>query len=410
MRLLRTFLDKQQERFQSGGRLDRLYPLFEAIDTLFYTPGTVTTGTTHVRDALDLKRMMGTVVAALLPIVFFAIYNTGLQANRVIAAGAQPLETWQTGVVEALGCGFTTGFWASFLHGALYFIPIFVVCFAAGGVVEVIFASVREHEINEGFFVTGFLLPLTLPPTIPLWQVATGTIFGVLIGKEIFGGTGMNVLNPALTARAFLFFAYPAEISGDKPWIAAEFIGVDGVSGATWLARATADGSQSLGSVGSAQWMDAFIGLIPGSMGETSALLCLVGAVILIFSKIGSWRTMLGVVVGTAATATLLNLIGSGTNPAFAIPFAWHVVLGGWAFGAVFMATDPVSSAFTDKGRLIYGFGIGVMVILVRVVNPACPEGMMLAILFMNMFAPFIDHFFVQANIKRRLARNAAVQ
>jgi Na+-transporting NADH:ubiquinone oxidoreductase subunit B len=410
MSTLRRFLDNAGERLQSGGKLDRLYPLFEAIDTFLYTPDAVTTGTTHVRDALDLKRMMSVVMAALLPIVFFAMYNTGLQAHRAIIAGAKPLDTWQTRLFEAFGYNFTTDFWACFFHGALYFLPIFIVGFAAGITVEVIFASVRGHEVNEGFFVTGFLLPLTLPPTIPLWQVASGVIFGVLIGKEIFGGTGMNVLNPALTARAFLFFAYPAEISGDKPWIAADFIGVDGFSGATWLARAAAEGPQTLGPVGSAQWWDAFVGLIPGSMGETSALLCLVGAVILIISRIGSWRTMLGVVIGSVATATLLNAVGSETNPAFAIPFAWHVVLGGWALGTVFMATDPVSSAFTDTGRLIYGFGIGVMVILVRVVNPAYPEGMMLAILFMNMFAPFIDHFFVQANIKRRLARNAAVQ
>ena len=410
MRFFRSFLDRQKDRFQSGGWLDRLYPLFEAVDTIFYTPDTVTTGTTHVRDALDLKRMMSVVVAALMPIVFFAMYNTGLQANRAIAAGATPLDDWQTRLFQALGFGFTTDFWACFVHGSLYFLPIFIIGFAAGGVVEVVFACVRGHEINEGFFVTGFLLPLILPPTIPLWQVASGAVFGVLIGKEIFGGTGMNVLNPALTARAFLFFAYPAEISGDKPWIAADFIGVDGFSGATWLARATAEGPQVLGQVGGTHWMDAFLGFISGSMGETSALLCLVGAAILIVSRIGSWRTMLGVVVGTAGMATLLNVIGSETNPAFAIPFAWHVVLGGWALGTVFMATDPVSSAFTDKGRLIYGFGIGIMVILVRVVNPAYPEGMMLAILFMNMFAPFIDHFFVQANIKRRLARNAAVQ
>jgi Na+-transporting NADH:ubiquinone oxidoreductase subunit B len=410
MSILRRFLDNMGERLQSGGRLDRLYPLFEAIDTFLYTPDAVTTGTTHVRDGLDLKRMMSVVMAALTPIALFAMYNTGLQAHRAIIAGARPLDTWQTRLFEAFGYGFTTDFWACFFHGALYFLPIFIVGFAAGITVEVIFASVRGHEINEGFFVTGFLLPLTLPPTIPLWQVASGAIFGVLIGKEIFGGTGMNVLNPALTARAFLFFAYPAEISGDKPWIAADFIGVDGFSGATWLARATAEGPQTLGPVGSAQWWDAFVGFIPGSMGETSALLCLVGAVVLIISRIGSWRTMLGVVVGTVVMAALLNAIGSETNPAFAIPFAWHAVLGGWALGTVFMATDPVSSAFTDEGRLIYGFGIGVMVILVRVVNPAYPEGMMLAILFMNMFAPFIDHFFVQANIKRRLARNAAVQ
>ena len=410
MSILRRLLDNVGDRLQSGGKLDRLYPLFEAMDTFFYTPDNVTTGTTHVRDALDLKRMMSVVVAALMPIVFFAMYNTGLQAHRAIIAGGHPLDTWQTRLFEAFGYGYTTDFWACFFHGAIYFIPVFVVGFAAGITVEVIFASIRGHEINEGFFVTGFLLPLTLPPTVPLWQVASGAIFGVLIGKEIFGGTGMNVLNPALTARAFLFFAYPAEISGDKPWIAADFVGVDGFSGATWLARATAEGSQTLGPIGGAQWWDAFIGFIPGSMGETSALLCLVGAVILIITRIGSWRTMLGVVGGSAAMAVLLNLIGSDTNPAFSIPFAWHLVLGGWAFGTVFMATDPVSSAFTDKGRLIYGFGIGVMVILVRVVNPAYPEGMMLAILFMNMFAPFIDHFFVQANIKRRLARNAAGQ
>jgi Na+-transporting NADH:ubiquinone oxidoreductase subunit B len=410
MSAFRRLLDTVGDRLQSGGRLDRLYPLFEAMDTFFYTPDSVTTGTTHVRDALDLKRMMSVVVAALMPIVFFAMYNTGLQAHRAIIAGAQPLDSWQTRLYEAFGYGYTTDFWACFFHGALYFIPVFVVGFAAGIGVEVIFASIRGHEVNEGFFVTGFLLPLTLPPTIPLWQVASGAIFGVLIGKEIFGGTGMNVLNPALTARAFLFFAYPAEISGDKPWIAADLVNVDGLSGATWLARATAEGSQTLGPIGGAQWWDAFIGTIAGSMGETSALLCLIGAAILIVTRIGSWRTMLGVIGGSAAMAVLLNLIGSETNPAFSIPFAWHVVLGGWAFGTVFMATDPVSSAFTDMGRLIYGFGIGVMVILVRVVNPAYPEGMMLAILFMNMFAPFIDHFFVQANIKRRLARNAAGQ
>jgi Na+-transporting NADH:ubiquinone oxidoreductase subunit B len=410
MSILRRFLDAQQERFQSGGKLDRLFPLFEAVDTIFYTPGKVTAGTTHVRAALDLKRMMSTVVAGLVPIVFFAMYNTGLQASRAIAAGAQPLDTWQTALFEAMGFGFTSGFWSCFVYGALYFLPVFVMTFAAGGTVEVIFACVRGHEINEGFFVTGFLLPLTLPPTIPLWQVASGAIFGVLIGKEIFGGTGMNILNPALTARAFLFFAYPAEISGDKPWIAADFVGVDGFSGATWLSRAAADGVGALGDMGNGLWWDAFVGLIPGSMGETSALLCVVGAALLIFTQIGSWRTMLGVTVGTVVMASVLNGVGSETNPFFGVPFWWHMVLGGWAFGAVFMATDPVSSAFTERGKLIYGFGIGVLVILVRVVNPAYPEGMMLAILFMNMFAPFIDHYFVQANIKRRVARHAAVQ
>ena len=410
MRSLRTLLDKVEPHFDRGGKLEFFYPLYESADTLFFTPGKVNRGTIHVRDGLDLKRMMITVVIALMPTVFMAMYNTGLQAARAIAAGATPLDTWQTSLFQAMGFGFTTDFVACFVHGSLYFIPIFVTAFGVGISIEVLFCMIRGHEVNEGFFVTGFLLPLTLPPTILLWQVATGIAFGVIIGKEVFGGTGMNFLNPALTARAFLFFAYPAQISGDAPWIAAKFVGVDGFSGATWLATAMGQGTGTLGLVGSEGWWQAFVGLVPGSMGETSALFCLLGAIVLIATGVGSWRTMAGVTLGTGAMVLLLNSAGSATNPAFAVSFGWHVVLGGWAFGTVFMATDPVSSAFTDKGRWIYGFGIGVMVVLVRVVNPAYPEGMMLAILFMNMFAPFIDHFFVQANIKRRLARNAAAQ
>ncbi|MCP4202678.1 MAG: NADH:ubiquinone reductase (Na(+)-transporting) subunit B [bacterium] len=408
MRPLLKFFKSQERHFAKGGKLERLYPLFEAMETLAFTPASVTKGSVHVRDALDLKRMMIVVVAALLPTVVMAMYNTGLQTHRAIASGAEPLARWQTGVFEALGFDYTMDFLACFVHGALYFLPVFVVGFAVGGGIEVLSAIIRRHEINEGFFVTGFLLPLTLPPTIPLWQVATGVAFGVLIGKEVFGGTGMNVLNPALTARAFLFFAYPAEISGDAPWIAAKFIGVDGFSGATALSRAASEGVGALGEFASGAWMDAFLGVIPGSMGETSAALCLFGALVLILTRVGSWRTMLGVVAGSLALATLLNAIGSDTNPMFSVPFYWHVVIGGWAFGTVFMATDPVSSAFTEAGRFIYGLGIGAMVILVRVVNPAYPEGMMMAILFMNMFAPLIDHFFVKANIKRRVARNAA--
>jgi Na+-transporting NADH:ubiquinone oxidoreductase subunit B len=407
MRPLRWLLDIPAPLFEPGGRLERLYPLYEAVDTLFFTPGKVTSGTTHVRDALDLKRMMITVVVALFPTVLMACYNTGLQAHRAIAAGASPLDNWRTSIMQWLGYGFDTSFWACFVHGALYFVPVFVVTFAAGGAIEVLFAVVRNHEINEGFFVTGFLIPLILPPTIPLWQVALGTASGILIGKEVFGGTGMNILNPALTVRAILFFAYPAEISGDKPWIAAQFVGVDGFSGATWLSRATVDGMAALGEFGNEVWWQAFLGFIPGSMGETSAALCFLGALILVATRVGSWRTMAGVTIGTIVMATILNLIGSDTNPYFAVPFWWHVVLGGWAFGMVFMATDPVSSAFTLKGKWIYGLGIGILVVLVRVVNPAYPEGMMLAILFMNMFAPFIDYFVVQGNIKRRLARYA---
>jgi Na+-transporting NADH:ubiquinone oxidoreductase subunit B len=402
MRALRAFLDRQAHHFEKGGKLERFYAVYEMIDTILYTPGEVTKGQVHVRDALDLKRMMITVVLALIPCNLFAMYNTGMQANKLISAGkATALDTWQTAVFQGLGFSFVNGFLENLVHGALYFLPVLLVTAAVGGTAELIFALVRKHEINEGFLVTMSLFPLTLPPTIPLWQVGAGILFGVVIGKEVFGGTGMNILNPALTARAFLFFAYPAQISGDFVWIAASLN--DGTSGATMLALATSGGVQAMQTLGS--WWDAFVGTIPGSMGETSALACALGLLVLVATQIGSWRTMFGVVLGTIGTTLLLNAVGSETNPMFAIPFYWHMVVGGWAFGMVFMATDPVSSAFTDKGRLLYGVGIGVMVILVRVVNPAYPEGMMLAILFMNVFAPLIDHFVVQANIKRRQAR-----
>ena len=407
MRFLRKLLDAQGKMFRKGGKLEKFYPLFEAMDTLAFTTGKVTRGTIHVRDGLDLKRMMIVVVIALMPIVVFAMYNTGYQSHLAMDQGAVPLDVWQNAVFDTLGLHHSTSFLPSFVYGALFFLPVFIVGFAVGGGIEVIFAIVRKHEINEGFFVTGFLLPLTLPPTIPLWQVALGVAFGVIIGKEIFGGTGMNILNPALTARAFLFFAYPAAISGDMPWLAANFSSVDGFSGATLLSQAASEAG-ALGSLGGEQWMDSFLGFITGSMGETSALLCLIGAVILILTRIGAWQTMAGVVAGTIGMSLLLNGIGSETNPMFAVPFYWHMVLGGWAFGTVFMATDPVSSAFTSKGKMIYGLGIGILVVLVRVVNPAYPEGMMLAILFMNLFAPVIDHFFIKANIKRRLERVGA--
>ncbi len=410
MKFLRNFLDKQAPLFEKGAPLESLYPFYEANDTLLFTPGEVTKGKVHVRDAIDLKRMMITVVVALVPCVLMAFYNTGYQANTAIAGGAAPLHNWQEALYAALGCGYNPeSIVANVMHGAVYFVPIFAMTFLIGGHIEVAFAVFRKHEINEGFLVTGFLFPLTLPPTIPLWQVAIGITFGVIIGKEVFGGTGMNILNPALTGRAFLFFAYPAQISGDKPWIAADTstILTDGYTSATYLAQAAEPGATLVqnNAACSDAWMDAFYGLIPGSMGETSTLACLIGAAILIFSQVGSWRTMFGVVLGTAVMAFVLNVVGSDTNAMFAVPMEWHFVLGGWAFGMVFMATDPVSSAFTERGKLIYGFFIGVMVVLVRVVNPAYPEGMMLAILFMNMFAPFIDHFFVQANIKRRKAR-----
>ncbi len=405
MKFLRALLDKQAHHFEAGGKLERLYPLWEAQDSFLYTPDSVTAGPSHVRDGLDLKRLMMTVVLALAGCIFMAMYNTGYQANLAIAAGAAPLENWRTTVVEALGLGFAPDdIVACFLHGALYYVPVLAVTFAVGGLWEVLFAVVRRHEVNEGFLVTGMLFPLILSPTIPLWQVAVGVSFGTVIGKEIFGGTGMNVLNPALVGRAFLFFSYPVELSGDAVWIAAQ-TSVDEVSGATALARATLDGMA--GMTQGLEWWDAFVGFVPGSMGETSALACLAGAVLLIVTGVGSWRIMVSVAVGTFLFASLLNFIGSTTNPFFEITPAWHLVLGGWAFGMVYMATDPVSAPSSQSGHYVYGFLIGALTVLIRVVNPAFPEGMMLAILFMNLFAPLIDYVSVQANIRRRQARHA---
>ncbi len=405
MRFLRRLLDQQAHHFGPGGKLAWLYPLWEAQDTILYTPGEVTYGPSHVRDGLDLKRMMATVVLALSGCIYMAFYNTGYQANLAIARGAPPLDTWQTRTVEALSVGFSPdSLLACFVHGAMYYLPVLLVTFAVGGAWELLFAIVRKHDINEGFLVTGMLFPLILPPTIPLWQVALGISFGVVVGKEIFGGTGMNVLNPALVARAFVFFAYPAEMSGDAVWVAAETT-TDAVSGSTILAQATLGGIERVTSA-SSMW-DAFIGLIPGSMGETSALACLAGAVLLIVTGIGSWRIMFSVAVGTFLTALMLNEIGSDANPFFGVSPAWHLVAGGWAFGTVYMATDPVSAPSSLRGHYVYGFLIGALVVLIRVVNPAYPEGMMLAILFMNLFAPLIDYFAVQANLRRRRSRYA---
>jgi Na+-transporting NADH:ubiquinone oxidoreductase subunit B len=406
MKLLRSFFEAQEKHFRKGGPLEKAYPLFEGLETFVFTPSKVTKGAAHVRDALDLKRMMITVVVALIPCVFMAMYNTGYQAHLAISKGAAPLATWQSGAMQSLGYAFDpSDMLACVIHGALYYLPVLFVTFFVGGNCEVVFAIIRKHEINEGFLVTGMLFPLILPPTIPLWQVALGIAFGVVVGKEIFGGTGMNILNPALTSRAFLFFAYPGQISGDRVWTSA-VTSPDGVSGATWLAEAAVRGPEALTQ--GVTWWDAFIGLVPGSMGETSTLACLIGAAVLILSGIGSWRIMVSVVAGSFAMVSLLTAVGSTTNPLFNVPFEWHIVLGGWAFGTVFMATDPVSASHTNPGKYVYGFLIGVLAILIRVVNPAYPEGMMLAILFMNLFASFIDHFFVQANIKRRRARYAA--
>jgi Na+-transporting NADH:ubiquinone oxidoreductase subunit B len=428
--VLRKLLDRQAKLFEKGGRLEKLHPLWEAQDSFLYTPGTTTSSPSHVRDAVDLKRIMVTVVVALVPCVLMAMWNTGRQTHLAVQGGALPLETWQTTAMERFGLAFDpTSLWACAVHGALYFLPILVVTFAVGGGLEALFAIVRRHEINEGFLVTGMLFPLVLPATTPLWQVALGISFGVVFGKEVFGGTGMNILNPALTARAFLFFAYPAQISGDSVWVAAR-TSPDGYSGATLLAQAATGGFDVLRTADShsgttvadeattqsseamsagVSWLQTFLGDIPGSMGETSMLACLIGALVLIVTGVGSWRIMASATLGTVAITLILNFFASNSdNGLLQIPFWWHMALGGWAFGVVFMATDPVSASQTNTGRYVYGFLIGVLAILIRVVNPAYPEGMMLAILFMNLFSPLIDHYVVRANVKRRQVRYAA--
>ena len=341
---------------------------------------------------------MITVAMALGPVVLMALYNTGFQANTAIAQSGIEATGWRAGLISAIGLGFDpSNILHNFVHGLLWFLPVFIVTQIAGGFWEVLFATIRKHEVNEGFLVTGLLFPLTLPATIPLWQVAVGISVGVVIGKEIFGGTGKNIFNPALTARAFLFFAYPAQISGDAVWVA-----LDGYTAATPLAQAAVGGIDAI----SWSWNDAFLGMIPGSMGEVSAIACLLGAAWMIMNGIGSWRIMLSMLIGMVVMSSLFNFIGSETNPMFSLTPQWHFVIGSFAFACVFMATDPVSAAMTDTGRWVYGFLIGVMGVLIRVVNPAYPEGWMLAILFVNGCAPLIDYFVVQANINRREARH----
>jgi Na+-transporting NADH:ubiquinone oxidoreductase subunit B len=409
VKALRDLLDRTAPHFHKGGRLERLYPLYEAADTFFYSPGSVTTTGAHVRDALDLKRMMILVVISTLPCVAMAMYNTGLQANLVLdPAKVAALEGWRHEVIRLLGVGYSpASLAANVIHGALYFLPLYAVTMAVGLAWEVGFAVVRKLEVNEGFFVTGMLFPLILPPTTPLWQAALGITFGVVVAKELFGGTGMNFVNPALAARAFLFFAYPAAMSGDQVWYAVPpEAAIDGYSGATALAQLR----QLTGPFSpdpNAFW-NSFVGLEPGSMGETSALACLMGAAMLLVTGIASWRIMAGVALGTIAMATAFNLGGSESNPYHAVPFWWHMVTGGWAFATVFMATDPVTAPFSNAGRWIFAIAIGALVVLTRVVNPAYPESMFLVILFMNVMAPLIDHGVVRANLRRRARRRAA--
>lgn len=395
----RDFLDSIEPHFTKGGKLEKYYGLYEMVDTFIYTPSDVTRGKTHVRDGNDLKRTMTFVVIATAFCILMAWYNTGYQANQAMETmGLTAIEGWRRIPMVLFGYSPYNPL-SCLVHGMLYFFPVYITTLAVGGVWEVLFATVRKHEVNEGFLVSSMLYTLILPPDIPLWQVALGISFGIVLGKEVFGGTGKNFLNPALTGRAFLFFAYPASISGDSVWVA-----VDGYSGATALSLASQGGLEAI--KGSFSWLQAFLGFIPGSMGETSTLACMLGATFLLYTRVASYRIIFGVLGGMIAMSTLLNVIGSNTNPMFAIPWYWHLVLGGFAFGTVFMATDPVSAAVTDTGRWIYGVLIGVMIIIIRVINPAFPEGVMLAILFSNMFAPLIDYFVVQANIRRRIKRH----
>ena len=381
MRSLRRFLDKIKPDFEQGGRFEKLHSTFDAFETFLFVPDKVTSSGTHIRDSMDMKRTMTIVILALLPPLLFSMYNTGYQ--------------------HFLSSGVAVGFWHKFGFGFLQILPLLVVSYVTGLAIEFVFAQVRGHEVNEGFLVSGMLIPLVMPVDVPLWMVMVSTAFAVVIGKEVFGGTGMNVLNPALTARAFLFFAYPSEMTGDKVWIAGLREGhhiVDGFSGATPLGNLAQDISGKLPGD-----MDAFLGFMPGSLGETSKLAILIGACILIYTGVGSWKIMVSTVAGGLCMGLILNSFAA--NNYMALPAYKHLLYGGFMFGTVYMATDPVTASQTEKGKWIYGFLIGMLAILIRVLNPAYPEGLMLAILLMNVFVPLIDHFIVESNISRRLRR-----
>ncbi len=409
MKALRNFIDRIKPNFQKGGKFEKLHSTFDAFETFLFTPNKVTMSGAHIRDAIDMKRTMALVVLAMVPALLFGMWNTGFQ--------------------HYLATGESKTFWEMFYYGFLRVFPIIVVSYVTGLSIEFVFAQIRGHEVNEGFLVTGMLIPLIVPVDIPLWMVAVATAFAVIIGKEVFGGSGMNILNPALTARAFLFFAYPSFMSGDKVWISGLIKGKDiinGFSGATPLANAAAtvnlnnqlNSAVSLGDttlISSLQDQihayvnkipsayDAFMGTIPGSIGETSTLAILIGAIILLYTGIGSWRIMFSFFTGGLVMGLILNIFA--VNPFMEIPAWQHLLFGGFAFGGVFMVTDPVSGSQTNNGKLIYGFLAGFLAILIRVLNPAYPEGVMLAILLMNVFAPLIDHYVVEANIKKRLKR-----
>ena len=408
MKFLRKIFDDAHHKLNSNEKTKKFFPLIDAFDTLMFTPNLVTKKGAHIRDAIDLKRTMMLVIIALVPCLLFGIYNTGYQHFRVLN---------QLGDVT---------FWEIFLKGALVVLPLVVVSYGAGLLVEFIFAIRNGHTVHEGFLVSGMLIPLCMPADVPLWMVAVATIFAVVIGKEVFGGTGMNILNVALTARAFLFFAHPTKMSGNEVWVTgfsdlkgekyASLVSstnsngvVDGSSGATALGDLASFMQESpvLDNVQAFQakysFMDAFLGFIPGSVGETSALMCLIGAGLLLWTGIASWRVISSFFIGGFVMATILNLIGG--NGYFDLPAIHQLMLGGFMFGMVFMATDPVTAAHTNTGKFIYGFLGGFLGILIRMVNPAYPEGIMLAILIANVFAPSIDHMVIQSNINRRLKR-----
>lgn len=379
MKALRKFLDKQKPHFEKGGKFHWLWSTFEGIESFLFVSNAVTTKGAHIRDSIDMKRTMTVVIMATLPALFFGMWNVGYQ--------------------HFLSLGETTGFWQNMGYGALKLIPIIIVSYGVGLGIEFYFAQINGHEINEGYLVTGMLIPLIVPPDVPLWILAIAVAFAVIFGKEVFGGTGMNVVNPALVARAFLFFAYPGDMSGDKVWIAEK---ADSYSGATPLGDALVGNFDHFHT-----FSDMFFGFIPGSAGETSTLMILIGAVILLATGMASWRIMFSVFTGGLVMGLLFNWWGA--NEYMELPAYYHLVMGGFAFGAVFMATDPVTSSQTAKGQWTYGFLIGMIAVLIRVFNPAYPEGMMLAILLMNVFAPLIDHYVIESNINKRLKRLKAV-
>ena len=400
---MRKFLDRLHPLFAKGGKFEKYYAVYEMVDTFFYSPADTARVAPHVRDGIDLKRTMIYVWLATFPAIGWGCWNVGFQAFTAMAEmGITDIEGWRGAMLTVFGItADASSVWACFWYGFWWWFPIYMTTFIVGGLWEVLFAGVRNHEINEGFFVTSILFSLIMPPTAPLWQVALGISFGVVLGKEVFGGTGKNFLNPALVGRAFLYFAYPAQHSGDAVWTA-----VDGFSGATPLGLAALGGIEAVTASG-ITWMDTFLGFEQGSIGEVSTLACLIGGAFLVYTGIASYRIIFGVFFGMCATALLLNAIGSDTNPMFDVGPLWHLTMGGFAFGMVFMATDPVSASMTNAGRWAFGALIGFMTVLIRVVNPAFPEGIMLAILFANLFAPLIDYFVMQANIKRRRERTA---